>query len=372
MRWCVWTLWFAGSLAVGQEAVRAPGLYAVATDTGRTQPLGAWRCPSVDAAGQFLYALDAAGRVVRWPLDSLGGEPRTVVAAPEPGQPPVVAASVAPTGELLAVLRLHTNRPAGQAPYQRLTLEVLDREAHRVAGPLPLCRADEAPNPALAVAWHPEGQKLAMFVTEAIPVPALYLFEPRVRDWVRGEGSQNPPRPLPVLRWQPNGRTLSYCTGEQLVLRGGAQFAVFRTYPATERLHIWVDLNHLGLLDPTTGLRVIDLEGLPQAPLRGWPGPGGEDLSLPVAGGDGLVWVGPAATAGRLSLWLLPPGEAAPRALLSFDRGGQAYGRTAGPPARHPAAALVFVEVPGVSPPAGGPRPARPPSSAPGTPRSGR
>ncbi|MCC7492326.1 MAG: hypothetical protein IT204_08280 [Fimbriimonadaceae bacterium] len=338
----------------------ATGLWQVDLATGAATRLGGYRGPSIDPVGRYLYADDRRGNLVRWSLESVGGAPQVVVRT-EPGEPPWMFPQAAPAGGLLAATRLDRFRDtAGERV--RVTLGVFDAQTgQQLAGPLPLCLAKDIPHPTLAAVWHPNGETLAFWITEGRPAPGLYLFSPRTRDWYKANASAAPPRPLPVLRFQPNGRSLSYVEGPRLVLRGGASYGVFRSFEVTQPLHTWIDDEQLGLLDPQQGITLLDLEGHRGRRLTAWRGSTPFDSSLPASLAGDLLWVGPApgATAGQLGLWTAPAGGDG-KLVWTFPAGRLPYARVCAAPVRVAATNLAFVEVPGeapTAPPVGKPQP---------------
>ncbi len=340
-------LWLA-PLAAQVAVPPRPGLYATATETRATRFLGPYRFPTADCENRLLYAVDAAGKVVRWRFDELGGVPWTYAQAAE-GEPPYAYPLAAPAGGLVAVAQVYPVPNAWKPEYQRVALSILDAEGRRIAGPLPLCRAELVARPGLPAAWHPRGGSLAFFITEGDPLPGLYVMEAKTRKWVLADRLTGPPpQPLPTLLWHPGGRLLSLLYGGELVLRGGGAYAVYRHWPAVAAAHCWLDADTIALLDPTTGITLRGLDGGDLGRIDAWRATSADELSLPSSNKHGTAWFGPPpADARRLALQFRPKTTAEVGSLLDFPRGEQPYGSTAARPIWLGDDATIVYEVPG-------------------------
>ncbi len=318
------------------------GVYRVEANTGRVDYVGPYRYPSVSPDSRLLYADDGQGGIVCWPLDTPSGAPRVFLTTPV-GEPRRAVPLAAPAGGHVALTRLMGERGA-----LRVTLEVYDRSGTRQAGPLPLFAAATCHNRNLAAAWHPEGDRLAFCVAAGRPRPGVYVMTTPDHNWVQATTLGRPlPNPLPVLRWQPDGRSLSLVLHGQLQIRSGAPYEVLHSWPVSGWLHTWLDGDGPALLDAAAGMVLHDLAGNVRRSLPFWRAASADQLSLPVANAAGVAWVGPASeTPQRHSLYYLPKGVDSVRELLSFAPGRQPYGRQAGGPVWQADQAVLFVDVP--------------------------
>lgn len=336
------------SVAALAQPPAEPGLYIANLEKGGTWEIGAYHNPSPDPVNHWLYADDGNGTVVRWKDDALNATPQ-VFAKTKEGEPPLAAPIVAPTGGMVVLSRVWPVKQGAQVLYRRVAIEVYDSAGKRLAGPLPLCRTEQVYHRQAIAVWHPDGTKLAFTLTEGNSRPGLYVFLPKTKNWVLAEDyADGAPDPLPILRWQPNGRSLTLIQNEELVMRGGGKYAAYRRLPASTRLHFWLNPELFAYCDPAEGLLLRGLQGEVEGTVAGWQGRAWDEPSLPVVSEHGTVWVAPQRDApAELQLWHLPKGQQTAKAILSFAKApNQAYGRTSGIPAWLPNRASVAFEVP--------------------------
>ncbi|MBI2302227.1 MAG: hypothetical protein HYU66_25270 [Armatimonadetes bacterium] len=369
-RWAWLATVLTAAAAFAQVADLAPGtLYAVDLKTGAATPLGAYRGPSVDPANRLLYAVDAAGNLVRWSIDKLE-DGSTAFVTPQEKEPPFRVALAAPRGGLVAAVREYIDRER-DGTFTRVCLDVFDSEGKPVAGPVPLFEKAGPYEVARAAAWRSTGDLLALAIHAGKDPHALCVLDPVTKALVRfislsGRGTD----PYPLFRWQPDGRLLSFVNRGELILRGGSAYALFRKMPAPGERHCWLDSDHLALLDLERGFLLRSVEGTDKGTIPGWAnGPeSAPDTTVPVLGGLGVAWVTTADDAGKLQLRWLPADARDKGTVLgpTFARAGLPYTQQEIGPCWHPDQPVVYLATGREA------KPSPAPASAADTPKSGR
>ncbi|MBI5831372.1 MAG: hypothetical protein HZB16_03560 [Armatimonadetes bacterium] len=326
----------------------ASGLHVVSLEDGTSANLGRYANPSVDPQGKWLYADDTRGNIVRWRLDALGAAPTVFAAAPK-GEPGYRFPVCAPAGGLVAAFQAYAAKGPNGADL-RVAVSFLDNSGRRIAGGLPLFYAKGRYNGARAIAWHPAGELVAFYLTVGNSGPGLYVFRPSTKYWQQahsltgGEGSADG-----RVQWSTDGRTLSEGTPEGLVLRGGSDYAKYRTLDNPFVAHTWQDMDTL-LLHTDAGLMQTAVDGGKLGTIPGWPGTDVANAGLASASASGLMWLRVAGTGAktgvlRYALHYVPSGKAAGSDVFSFD-GNAGYTRGLAEPVWLPGKRAAVVTVP--------------------------
>jgi len=343
-------------LTIGQAGptpTLEPGLYSYSFGAAGLQRIGAWHNPSADVAGGWLYVDDGQGGIFRWRADNLVAAPQPFFATPEGETRRAVPLASNPAG-LVVLTRNDPVKQGATLLYERVSIEVYDRNATKLAGPLPLVRRDAIAHPSQVAVWQPEGPEpsLAFNLTEGNSKPGLYVFQPRTKqkNWILAESyAAGVPSPLPSLSWQPNGRTLAVIVGGRVELRGGGSFATYKSFATDASRVLWPNSDSFGLLDPAKGVELRDFEGRVTKRIDAWRAGNVDELSVPACGPKGWTWVEPAGQ-GMLALRHLKPGAAQPDTLVTFPKGRVPYAQQCSPPLWHPVREAVLFEVPAPAP----------------------
>ncbi len=326
------------------------GLHLVSLDTGTSQNLGRYANPSVDPEGKWLYADDLRGHIVRWKLGAVDAAPTVFASAPA-GEPGYRFPVCAPVGGMVAAFQAYSAKGPGGADL-RVAVSFLNRDGKRVAGGLPLFYAKGRYNGARAVAWHPAGELVAFYLTAGNSDPALYVFRPtdsrkywqKAHALTGSEGAANG-----RVQWSTDGRTLSEATPEGLVLRGGSDYAKYRTIELPFLAHTWQDMDTI-LLHTDAGLVQTAVDGGRLGTIAGWPGTDPANAGLAASVPAGLQWLrvtGPGAKPGQLryAIHYVPAGKTSGKDAFWFDANA-GYTQGNAEPVWLPGTRTVFVSVP--------------------------
>lgn len=194
------------------------GLYAVGIETESRQYLGSYYRPGVEAEGRWLYADNGRGTIVRWSLDRLTA-PRAVFASAASGLHGYLWSPVpAPAGGRV-VVAANTVRGDEWGGYQRTSLYVLTPDGQRERGPIPLYGAQEATNPRQSFDWSPDGEWLALSITEEAQRPVgVYIYSLYTNNWLALPG------PTGIPRFSPDGQRLAVQHETGVTLHHGPQW----------------------------------------------------------------------------------------------------------------------------------------------------
>ena len=338
-------------LTIGQAGAQPlpPGLYTYRFGGAGALRLGAYHNPSADLGGGWVYVDDAKGGIYRWRVDDLEATPQKFFATPA-GETLRAVPLVSKTHGLVLLTRTDPVKQGAKVLYERVAIEVYDRNGAKLAGPLPLVRRDAVLHPSMVAAWQPEAAEpaVAFNLTEGQAKPGLYVFQPQTRqkNWILAESYEaGVPNPLPVLGWQPNGRTLSLVVAGRAELRGGGNYATYKTFATDAARLIWPNSDRMALLNPATGIEFRDFEGKHTNRVDAWRAGSIDELTVPACGPQGLTWIEPAGE-GLLALRFLTTGASAAETLVTFPKGARPYARMCAAPIWQPTREAILFEVP--------------------------